>query len=37
MLCADWKQEYGGYTSYIAKGEDEEVFFMTCFLKVNLL
>lgn len=27
-LCAcvvDWQTEYGGITSYIAKGEDEEV------------
>ncbi|WAR24149.1 OGFD1-like protein [Mya arenaria] len=23
--CADWDMEYGGFTSYIAKGEDEEV------------
>ncbi|XP_013406972.1 prolyl 3-hydroxylase OGFOD1 [Lingula anatina] len=23
--CKGWKQEYGGYTSYVAKGEDEEL------------
>ncbi|KAM4614559.1 prolyl 3-hydroxylase OGFOD1 [Discoglossus pictus] len=23
--CEDWKAEYGGFTSYIAKGEDEEL------------
>ena len=23
--CKGWKEEYGGHTTYIAKGEDEEV------------
>ena len=25
VILAGWQQEYGGSTSYIAKGEDEEV------------
>lgn len=25
LLCIEWKQRTGGYTSYIARGEDEEV------------
>ncbi|XP_052776787.1 prolyl 3-hydroxylase OGFOD1-like [Mya arenaria] len=27
--CADWDMEYGGFTSYIAKGEDEELLTVT--------
>lgn len=29
FLLVGWEPEYGGFTSYIAKGEDEEV---RCFL-----
>ncbi|XP_045159560.2 prolyl 3-hydroxylase OGFOD1-like [Mercenaria mercenaria] len=27
--CQDWDMEYGGFTSYIAKGEDEELLTVT--------
>ena len=37
--CKDWKMEYGGHTTYIAKGEDEEVatslFLLSIFI-INL-
>jgi len=31
-LClTDWQKDFGGYTSYIAEGEDEEVCCLRCF------
>ena len=28
ICCKGWRQDYGGYTSYITRGEDEEVGFV---------
>ncbi len=34
-MFVGWQQEYGGFTSYIAKGEDEEVSIYLFLFKFN--
>ena len=34
VLVSEWDMEYGGFTSYIAKGEDEEVWDIALFYTV---